>query len=90
LSIIGELHIDSLRAEITLFEAGRAYAALDGRLEVTSADLCEVANMALRMRRSVFMAEYFAGQDIEETELRGVLAKIFADNSNATPHQSGG
>jgi magnesium chelatase subunit I len=79
LSLIGELHIDSLRAEITLFEAGRAYAALEGRLEVTSTDLCEVAPMALRMRRSVFMTEYFASQDNEETELRAVLDKTLAD-----------
>lgn len=77
LSLIGDLHINSLRAEITLFEAGRAYAALDNRLEVTTADLREVAPMALRMRRSVFMTEYFAGQDKEEIELRMVLAKTF-------------
>ncbi len=73
LSLIGDLHIDSLRAEITLFEAGRAHAALDSRLEVTAADLREVAPMALRMRRSVFMAEYFAGQDKEEIEMHTVL-----------------
>jgi magnesium chelatase subunit I len=90
LDLIGELHIDSLRAEITLFEAGRAYAALDGRLEVTSSDLSEVAHMALRMRRSVFMTEYFAGQDIEETELGAVLAKALVNKSQAVPHQSGG
>lgn len=78
LSLISELQIDSLRAEITLFEAGRAYAALDGRLEVRPADLAEVAPMALRMRRSLFMTEYFAGVDKEETELRNVLTKSFS------------
>jgi magnesium chelatase subunit I len=76
LSLIGDLHIDSLRAEVTLFEAGRAYAALDGRLEVTPDDLREVAPMALRMRRSVFMTEFFSGQDKEENELHTVLEKV--------------
>ncbi len=90
LSLIGDLHIDSLRAEITLFEAGRAYAALDGRLEVTPADLVEVAPMALRMRRSVFMAEYFAGQDKEETELHSVLAKTFMPGKPDTSLHPGG
>jgi magnesium chelatase subunit I len=75
LRLIEDLHIDSLRAEITLFEASRAYAALDGRIEVTPADLSEVAPMALRMRRSVFMTEYFAVQDKEEEELRNVLTQ---------------
>jgi magnesium chelatase subunit I len=75
LRLIEDLHIDSLRAEITLFEASRAYAALDGRMEVTPADLSEVAPMALRMRRSVFMTEYFAVQDKEEEELRNVLTQ---------------
>jgi magnesium chelatase subunit I len=75
LRLIEDLHIDSLRAEITLFEASRAYAALDGRMEVTPADLSEVAPMALRMRRSVFMTEYFAVQDKEEEELRNVLTR---------------
>ncbi|RPI33404.1 MAG: magnesium chelatase, partial [Chloroflexota bacterium] len=59
LAMVSKLGIDSLRAEITLFEAARAYAAIDGRLEVTREDLREVAPMALRLRRSAFMAEYF-------------------------------
>jgi Mg-chelatase subunit ChlI len=64
-----QLGIDSLRAAITLFEAARAYAAIDARLEVTSADLREVAPMALRLRRSTFMKEFFEKQEAEEKEL---------------------
>ncbi len=90
LSLISDLHIDSLRAEITLFEAGRAYAALDNRLEVTTEDLREVAPMALRMRRSVFMTEYFAGQDKEEIELRAVLAKTFIPDNPSKSEQPEG
>jgi magnesium chelatase subunit I len=52
-----------------MFEAARAYAAIDGRHEVIPADLREVAPMALRLRRSTYMAEYFSQQNVEETEL---------------------
>ncbi|MDI6694771.1 MAG: magnesium chelatase [Anaerolineales bacterium] len=73
LAIVRELQIDSLRAEITLFEAARAYAAADGRLQITPQDLYEVAPMALRARRSNFMLEFFASQQVEETEIQNVL-----------------
>jgi magnesium chelatase subunit I len=65
--------IDSLRAEITWFEAARAYAAADGRPQVSSEDLQAVAPMALRLRRSQFMAEYFISQAGEEEELLALL-----------------
>lgn len=73
LAIVRELQIDSLRAEITLFEAARAYATADGRLQTTPQDLYEVAPMALRARRSNFMLEFFASQQVEETEIQNVL-----------------
>jgi predicted flap endonuclease-1-like 5' DNA nuclease len=69
LAFIDRLRIDSLRAEITLFEAARAFAAADGRSETCPQDLVEVAPLALRLRRSSFMNEYFASQQAEETEL---------------------
>src|SRR4030043_2414757 len=50
LELIHQLKIDSLRAEVTLFEAARAYAALDGRMEVVTEDIHVIAPMALRMR----------------------------------------
>jgi magnesium chelatase subunit I len=65
--------IDSLRAEITWFEAARACAAADGRDAVTPADLKTVAPMALRLRRSQFMAEYFSNQKGEEEEMEKLL-----------------
>ncbi len=79
LAAIGEMHIDSLRAEVTLFEAARAYAALDGRPEVSVEDLKAIAPMALRLRRSSFMEKYFARQETEEQELADILDKtLFA------------
>jgi magnesium chelatase subunit I len=76
LAMIRQLQIDSLRAELTLFEAARAYAAIDDRQEVTAQDLREVAPMALRMRRSSFMTEFFTQQGVEEHELEEVVDHI--------------
>ncbi len=75
LALVNGLQVDSLRAEITLFESARAHAAADGRTEVTVDDLRQVAPMALRMRRSAFIAEYFANQETEESELKSVIEK---------------
>jgi magnesium chelatase subunit I len=69
IKLIQKMGIDSLRAEITWFEAARAYAAADGRDSVTTADLKTVAPMALRLRRSQFMTEYFVNQNGEEEEI---------------------
>lgn len=79
LAFIDRLHIDSLRAEITLFEAGRAYAAAAGRREVFPDDLRQVAPLALRIRRSNFLTEYFSAQEIEEAEIISHMNQIFED-----------
>jgi magnesium chelatase subunit I len=76
LTIIQQLKIDSLRAEITLFEAARAYAAADGRQEVLPADLYEVAPLALRARRSSFMAEFIHTQKTEENEILQAIGEV--------------
>jgi magnesium chelatase subunit I len=68
-----KMGIDSLRAEITWFEAARAYTAADARSEVTLDDLKIVAPMCLRLRRSVFMNEYFSNQQQEESEMSKLL-----------------
>jgi len=69
LSIINDLGIDSLRAEITLFEAARAHAAADARDEVTITDLETVTLMALRLRRSRYIEEFFAERVSEDDEI---------------------
>ena len=73
LGLVHQFQIDSLRAEITMFEAARAYAAIDGRNEVIPTDLREVAPMALRLRRSSYMTEYFTQQGAEEAELSALI-----------------
>jgi magnesium chelatase subunit I len=80
LQLIGKIRIDSLRAEITLFEAARAYAALDGRCEVTLDDLRMVAPMALRMRRSAFIDEFFISREPDEADLQTALDGLAAGN----------
>jgi magnesium chelatase subunit I len=68
------LKIDSHRAEMTLFEAGRALAAADSRLEVTLADLRVVAPMALRQRQTDTALEYFKVQEKEEQHIKDVIS----------------
>jgi magnesium chelatase subunit I len=74
LKMIHQLGVDSLRAEITLFEAARAYAALDGRMEVNPEDLKAVTPMALRMRRSEFMEIFLSDVTLEDEEISGIIS----------------
>jgi len=73
LDLIRQLKIDSLRAEVTLFESGKALAALDGRKLVSSEDIQKIAPMALRMRRSNFIEKYLSDQSVEEEEIRNSI-----------------
>jgi len=83
LALVERLEIDSLRAEITLFESARAHAIADGRLEVEPQDLQIVAPIALRLRRSEFMAGYFEEQVSEEQQLTKLLDELFPQDGNA-------
>jgi len=86
LELIAKLKIDSLRAEITLFEAAKAYAVADGRTEVTQNDIISVAPLALRLRRSNFIADYLTQQEKENDELNRVLKEArdnFHQGSNS-------
>lgn len=75
LKLIKRLKINSLRAEITLFEAMKALAVLDGRKEATLEDLQIIAPMALRMRRSEFIDRYLVDQAKEDQEISQTLAE---------------
>lgn len=72
---IKELGIDSLRAEITLFEAARAFAAADSRQVVEVNDLKQVAPMALRLRKSTFMSDYLSQQEEEQAQLKTIMER---------------
>jgi len=73
LELVQTMGIESLRAEITLFEAARAHATADGREKATADDVRITAPLALRLRRSPFMVEYFNHQAQEEDELTNAL-----------------
>lgn len=76
LTLVQQLTIHSSRAEFTMFEAARAHAAADGRLEADESDLRSVAPMALRMRRSEFMDSFFADQQIEDATIHDLLENL--------------
>ncbi|MCX7976484.1 MAG: ATP-binding protein [Bellilinea sp.] len=76
IQLIQRMQIDSLRAEITLFESARAYAAADNRTKVTMEDLRQVAPMSLRLRRSRFMTEYFQRRQEEEQDIQKKIEEI--------------
>jgi magnesium chelatase subunit I len=87
LDLIARLRIESLRAEITLFEAARAYVAADGRNKVSREDIRTVAPMSLRLRRSSFMHEYLERQGEEESELIEALGTLIPASQD-NPHGS--
>ncbi|MEJ5201386.1 MAG: ATP-binding protein [Anaerolineales bacterium] len=82
IQMIQALQIDSLRAEITMFEAARAYAAADGRSVVSQEDIRIVAPMALRLRRSSFMTKYFEDRSREEKELLATIEQTIPESTS--------
>jgi magnesium chelatase subunit I len=76
LELVQRLDIDSHRAEYTMFEAARAYAASDGRDVATVNDVRAVAPMALRQRRSPFMVKFFESQHEEDNLIRAEIDQI--------------
>lgn len=85
IALIQGLRIDSLRAEITLLEAARAYAAADNRTEVTLEDIRQVAPMALRMRRSAFMEKYIENQSSEDEEILSRFSTLIQSHLEVSP-----
>jgi magnesium chelatase subunit I len=76
LELVQRLDIDSHRAEYTMFEAARAYAASDGRDVATVNDVRSIAPMALRQRRSPFMVNFFESQHEEDNLIRAEIDQI--------------
>ncbi len=67
------LKIESHRAEITMFEAARAYAAADGREKASLDDLRVVAPLALKQRQSQFITDYMRQQEEENKIIQAVI-----------------
>lgn len=77
--LVQALRIDSLRAEITLFEAARAYAAMDNRFEVELNDIRRVAPIALRLRQSPFIDQYFSERLEEDSNMQKTIDSILPE-----------
>lgn len=75
LKLVASLQIDSSRAEITLFEAARAHAAADERLEVTPTDVEAVTMLALRLRQSPHLTQFFEEQAVEDAKMQAVFTR---------------
>jgi len=73
LDAIKRLDIQSNRAENTLFEAARAYAAADERLEVSLEDVKKVALLALRLRGSTRMLRFLREQKDRDQEVLSLI-----------------
>ncbi len=83
LTVAERLGIVSHRATAALFEAARALAAADNREAVAAQDIRTLAPLALRMRRSAFLSEYFARQGEEEQELARLINEVLPPASPA-------
>ncbi|GMQ78539.1 MAG: AAA family ATPase [Anaerolineae bacterium] len=74
LELIQELNIESNRAEITLFEAAKAYCASDERITVQRSDIETVALMSLRLRQSDSLHNFYRKQEKEDQLVLSLIA----------------
>jgi magnesium chelatase subunit I len=81
MQLVRGLSIHSHRAEFTLFEAARAYAAADARQEVTLDDLRTIAPLALRMRSSDFIDKFIEQVDDEDHRIDDMLTGLAGGGS---------
>jgi magnesium chelatase subunit I len=79
LRLVNSMEIDSHRAEYAMFEAARAHAAADGRDVADVRDIRAAAPMALRQRRSPFMADFFVRQSEEDLSIRTQIDDLAAE-----------
>jgi magnesium chelatase subunit I len=79
IQLIQHLKIDSLRAEISLFEAARAHAAARNSLTVNRQDIQIVAHMALSLRHSNFISQFLEDRRRDEEQLDHILNQMTGD-----------
>jgi magnesium chelatase subunit I len=82
LDLIQQMKVDSMRAEITLFEAARAHAAADDRDTVLPEDIGVVSLIALRLRQSKGLEKFHRAQRSEDERLLALLSGNLGDQSN--------
>ena len=87
LDLIRAMGIDSLRAEITLFEAARAYAAADNRTLVSLEDLQKVIPMSLRLRQSQFIRNFIEERMQEDHKLIALMEEHLSPGAKKQENQ---
>ena len=75
LALVCGLGIESSRAEITLFEAARAFAAANERELVDVEDIVAVAAISLRFRQTPGTDTFFERQEAEDTRIEALTAE---------------
>ncbi len=87
-SVSVSMGVDGHRADLVMGRAAAAFAALDGRREVTAADIRAVAPMVLahRMRRTPFEERSLDEQRLSEA----LSATVPAETGESAPAASGG
>lgn len=83
LKLVSRSGIESNRAEITLFEAARAYAAADARTEVLEEDVQAVALLALRQRQSRQLTTFFDEQAHEDRKINQLIEAVIDEGGDA-------
>jgi MoxR-like ATPase len=73
LSLTHQEQIDTSSAELSRFEAARAHAAADDRLEAMPSDVQAVALLALRQRLSQGLVAFFEAQQVEDAKVEKLL-----------------
>lgn len=73
LELISAIGIESNRAEITIFEAAKAYCASDERLVVEENDIKNVALLSLRQRHAVSVQDFYTGQKKEDQLIHSMI-----------------
>ena len=84
-TLTSEMQIGSHRADIVLFEAARAYAAIDERPTAETSDVIAVAPLVLRRRKSM-LASFEEEVQREDTEIKDAIKRVAG--STATPATS--
>jgi len=84
IELVNKLGIDSLRAEITLFETARAYSLADGRSRVEINDLRAIAPMVLRLRRSEFMVKYISDRNNEDEKMLKTIDQVLGGENKVS------
>jgi len=81
IKLINLLKIDSIRAEISLFESAKALAAANKSNKVSIEEIKTVAPLALRLRASQFMANFMEQQEKNDQIIYDQIEKLEKESS---------